>query len=371
MARIFISYRRDDTSGQAGRLHDALNEQFGHEQVFRDISDLEPGVDFVEAIEAAVGTADVALILIGRHWLDASDRNGHRRLDDPNDFVRLEVAGALARSIRVIPVLVQGAAMPSEEDLPPPLVPLTRRQAYELSENRWEFDVDRLVAAIDRALGDRGHRAFRLPWRHGRKSVVLPALVGSAIVAALVGAYALMPIIVPSQTPAPTSTTLATVAPTLLPAPPTAPQAAASAPTTAPALPTATQAPTLTQPSTASPSSSGLASATVSPPPAAGQPSGRRWIVVLGADNSPQEAQYEIDTASKLGLPPGKIYLWRRSAADRQWYVPTMGPYGIKADADRDAATASAAIGRAVGVENLATWCAQSVARSGYEECTD
>jgi len=153
MAGIFISYRRQDSAGWAGHLSDILQENFGPEQIFMDIETIEAGVDFIEMIRKAVGSCDVLIAVIGPQWLAASDANGRRRLDNANDFIRLEIATALQRNIRVIPVLVGGAAMPSEEDLPPDLAALARRQADELSDKRWEFDTEQLVKILVKTLG--------------------------------------------------------------------------------------------------------------------------------------------------------------------------------------------------------------------------
>ena len=118
MGGIFISYRRDDSQAWAGRLYDALRRTFGPSRVFRDIDTLEAGADYAEAIEQWLAKSDVVLVVIGPRWLTATDPNGRRRLDDPDDLTRLEVAAALRRGIRVVPVLVGGAAMPSGEELP-------------------------------------------------------------------------------------------------------------------------------------------------------------------------------------------------------------------------------------------------------------
>jgi hypothetical protein len=122
MVSIFISYRRDDSSGYAGRLYDKLSNHFGQGQVFMDINTMESGVDFVEVIENAVSSSDVLIAVISKQWLTITDNNGNKRLDNPTDFVRLEIAAALDRNIRVIPVLVQGASMPRTQDLPDVLV---------------------------------------------------------------------------------------------------------------------------------------------------------------------------------------------------------------------------------------------------------
>ena len=152
MARIFISYRRDDSAGYAGRLYDRLGTDFGADNLFMDIAATEPGVDFADAIEQAVSGCDILLAVIGRQWLTITDGAGRRRLENPDDFVRLEIAAALKRNIRVIPVLVQGAAMPHAEQLPEPLKPLTRRQAQELSDGRWQYDIDRLLTVLKKVL---------------------------------------------------------------------------------------------------------------------------------------------------------------------------------------------------------------------------
>ena len=148
MSKILVSYRRDDSSGYAGRLYDRLAEQFSAERVFMDVQTIQPGVDFVREIEEAVEASAVVIVLIGRRWLGASDAEGRRRLDDPHDFVRLEVAAALERGVRIFPVLVGGASMPSQSDLPTPLTRLGRYNAIELSDSRWAYDVKRLVDAL-------------------------------------------------------------------------------------------------------------------------------------------------------------------------------------------------------------------------------
>jgi hypothetical protein len=152
-SRIFVSYRRGEDSGHAGRLYDRLAERFGGEQVFMDVEALDPGVDFVEQIEATVGTVDAFIAIIGPEWLECTDAAGNRRLDDPHDFVRLELASALARGIRVIPVLVRGAVMPAAEQLPDDLKPLARRNALFVSETEWHASVARLVESLGTTLG--------------------------------------------------------------------------------------------------------------------------------------------------------------------------------------------------------------------------
>lgn len=148
---IFICYRRGDSGGYARALYERLSAHFGDEQIFMDLDKIEPGEDFVQVIEGAVGSCEVLLALIGRSWLTSQDEAG-RRIDNPNDFVRVEIAAAFARDIRVIPVLVQGAQMPRPQDLPEALRPLSRRHAFDLSDQRWRQDVDQLVGTLERRL---------------------------------------------------------------------------------------------------------------------------------------------------------------------------------------------------------------------------
>jgi hypothetical protein len=150
-AKLFINYRREDTAPYAGRLYDRLTAHFGEDQVFIDIDQIEPGEDFVEAINRKVGTCDIAIVAIGPNWLRATDASGKRRLDDEEDFVRMEIVAALQREIRIIPVLVGGARMPGRHELPEALAPLSRRNAIELSETRFHADVNRLIEAIEKS----------------------------------------------------------------------------------------------------------------------------------------------------------------------------------------------------------------------------
>lgn len=158
-SNIFINYRREDSAGHAGRLSDHLSGRFPG-RVFMDIDTIEPGIDFMDVINHAVGTCEVLIVVIGRDWLFLTDATGQRRLDNPSDFVRLEIAAALQRNIRIIPVLVEGASMPRMEDLPPDLASLTRRNAIELSDARFTFDVDRLIQTIEGVLQDRAPSAI-------------------------------------------------------------------------------------------------------------------------------------------------------------------------------------------------------------------
>ena len=148
-ARVFLSYRPDDTAADAGRLADNLRGHFGEEAVFIDI-DTSPGEDVRDAIRAAVSSCDVLIALIGKGWLTERDGAGQRFLDDPHDFVRLEIQTGLERNIRLLPALVQGTTMPGADQLPDPLIPLASRNAFEISYNRWQYDVERLIDSIEK-----------------------------------------------------------------------------------------------------------------------------------------------------------------------------------------------------------------------------
>ncbi len=146
--QVFISYRRADSEGYVGRLRDQLIAKTGEDILFLDVDDIAPGQDFTQAIDDAISTCKVLVAVIGPQWVDIEDREGNRRLDNPHDFVRLEVATALQRGILVIPVLVQRARMPKADQLPEDLKELSKRNALELSHNRFSRDVDDLVEAI-------------------------------------------------------------------------------------------------------------------------------------------------------------------------------------------------------------------------------
>jgi hypothetical protein len=148
MADIFLSYRRQDSQSATGRLADRLEAHFGAARVFRDHESIVAGEDFAEAIRRAVTTSTVLLVIVGPRWLNAAGESGARRLDDPADFVRLEIEMALGADVPVLPVLVEGATMPAAAALPSSLAGFARCQAVELSETRWRYDVDQLIAAL-------------------------------------------------------------------------------------------------------------------------------------------------------------------------------------------------------------------------------
>ena len=175
--RIFLSYRRDDTSGHAGRLYDALSHRLGRGSVFQDVAAIDPGVDFGDAIVRALQDCDAVLAVIGPAWIDASTPAGVRRLDEPDDYVRLELSTALAADARVIPVLVAGANVPSTTELPDELRALAGRQAIVLHDQTWQQDVDVLVSRL------RGEPKVRRPhrlWALGLMALAVAAIAGVA-----------------------------------------------------------------------------------------------------------------------------------------------------------------------------------------------
>jgi hypothetical protein len=146
---IFISYRRSDSEGEAGRLFDDLAGRFTEQAVFMDVDAIQPGRDFRKAIEENIRVCSVLLAIVGPQWLDSVDELGKRRLDDADDYLRLEIASALKRDIPVVPVLVRGAKMPRPNLLPADLQELAYRNGVEVSHARWKSDMQVLLRALE------------------------------------------------------------------------------------------------------------------------------------------------------------------------------------------------------------------------------
>ncbi|WP_374565331.1 toll/interleukin-1 receptor domain-containing protein [Ideonella sp.] len=177
-AQVFISYRRDDSAGYARAIGAELAQRFGADRVFMDVDDIAAGQGFAEVIQRAVGSAGVLLVLIGRRWRGERE-GGAPRLSDPGDFVRLEIAAGLRRGLRVIPVLLDGAAMPTAAEMPADIQALAGLQAIELGNTRFAADIERLVATLAGTLG--------APARPGRRRWGLVAGAGLLLAVAAVG----------------------------------------------------------------------------------------------------------------------------------------------------------------------------------------
>ncbi len=204
MSRIFVCYRREDSAGHAGRIVDSLERRFGKHQVFLDVDTVAPGSDFVEAIKSALDSCFAFVAVIGKHWLDIATEDGRRRLDDPEDFIRRELSYALEHDVRVVPVLVQRTPMPAAENLPEDLRPLTRIQALNLSDERWDYDMDRMMEVL-KGIAGRPKRTRLLA-------------LGLAIVIALCATYWLVRAVL--ETDGPTATSTSSTSPPSLPAVP-------------------------------------------------------------------------------------------------------------------------------------------------------
>ena len=159
MAAIFISYRREDSAGYAGRLFDALALHFGKDEIFMDVDDIKAGEDFVKVIEETANRCQVLLAVIGKTWGTVKGDDGHLRLANPQDFVRAEIAAGLRGKIRVIPILVGGAAMPRAQDLPEDVAPLARIEALAVSDTRFHQDVAQLIEVLSAMIPGKNGRA--------------------------------------------------------------------------------------------------------------------------------------------------------------------------------------------------------------------
>ena len=171
MSNVFISYRRDDSAPYAGRISDRLSSAVGSDHVFMDVQDIAPGADFTEAIDKTVGRCDALVAVIGPRWLELL-----RARSSELDFVEREIAVALRRGIAVIPVLVGGANMPSEHELPPELAPLARRQAVAVRDESFDADMHRVIQGFDR----RPNSAKKIVWGVIAAGILI-AVTGAAI----------------------------------------------------------------------------------------------------------------------------------------------------------------------------------------------
>lgn len=194
---VFISYRRDDCPGYAGRLEDALERAFGIGRVFRDVRDIAAGENFSDVIKSSLAQANVVLVLIGPRWLGPLP-DGKHRIDDPGDFVCMEVAAALTSAHKVVPVLLAGATLPQTNELPESLHALTSRQALTLNEASWDADLQRLIDSLG------------LPRTNKRRTLLIATLV-IAVVCIGAGMYLRKPAVVSDPIAAQTELTTATL----------------------------------------------------------------------------------------------------------------------------------------------------------------
>ena len=179
---IFISYRREDSAGQAGRLYDRLCEHFGKERVFIDVDTLGPGEDFVHVLDARVSSCSALVAVIGPRWLTSLDENGHRRIDAENDYVRRELAVALKNEIWIIPALVGRAQMPRPTDLPAEISALAQRNALEITDTAFQIGAAKIVEALDAIVAPSAIRS-RWNWR----LAVVVAVCSSVLALGVVG----------------------------------------------------------------------------------------------------------------------------------------------------------------------------------------
>lgn len=185
---IFISYRRDDAAGYARAVADRVSQQFGADRVFMDVEDIGAGRSFEQVIERAVGEATVLLVLIGSRW--RGERSGQpARIAEPTDLVRREVATALAKGVRVVPVLLDAAAMPDPAELPEDVRALTTRQALELRNSHFGADMQNLLDAVRQTLDEAAPAPIEPP--RSRRALAMVALAAGVIAAALVALWLL------------------------------------------------------------------------------------------------------------------------------------------------------------------------------------
>jgi hypothetical protein len=153
MTKIFINYRRLESAGHAGRIHDRLKREFGDDLLFMDVTAIPLGVNFAKYVTAEVAKCNLLLALIGPNWLDVQDNEGNYRLDDPNDLVRLEIAAALARDIPVIPIVLDGARIPKSDELPEDIRELSMRNGLDVRHASFDGDMDKLITQLKGSLG--------------------------------------------------------------------------------------------------------------------------------------------------------------------------------------------------------------------------
>ncbi len=180
MSGVFISYRREDSSGYAGRLFDILSVHFGKENTYMDLDTIKGGDNFAAVIEEKIGQCDALLAVIGERWLTCTGENGSRRLDMEHDYVRLEIAKALERGVRVIPVLVGGAKLPHQLDLPEDLRPFALHQAMDLRDTHFHTDADQLMDVLKETVPSLTSQPRKI--RSNRLAVAVSSVLAVAVI---------------------------------------------------------------------------------------------------------------------------------------------------------------------------------------------
>lgn len=208
MTKVFISYRRDDSRKDAGRIYDSLVKAFDRQSIFKDVDSIPLGKDFRGVLREAVAKCDVLIAIIGINWLDTRDNDGNRRLDNPDDFVRIEIESALQRGITVIPVLVDNARMPNADELPSTLQDLAFRNAINVRDDPdFHRDVKRLIEGIQDKIPSNEDKPQEIaspstPWRK-KPEYIVPIV--AAIIVGLFGLWQGVFANPPSPTPQPTT----------------------------------------------------------------------------------------------------------------------------------------------------------------------
>ncbi len=187
MGKIFLSYRRRNSQADAGRINDRLIKEFGPASVFLDVNGIPLGTNFINFLNQEVAACAALLAIIGEGWLEIRDENtGGRRIDDPNDYVRIEISEALARRIPIIPILLDNAEMPRPEQLPPDIRPLSSRNALRLHHELFHRDLDPLICELSQLSVFRaGDEASKSDW--SLAALVVFAIIGLAIGTTTVG----------------------------------------------------------------------------------------------------------------------------------------------------------------------------------------
>ncbi|WES64860.1 TIR domain-containing protein [Microbacter sp. GSS18] len=285
---VFVSYRRSNASGAAGRIYDALTARFGEDAVFMDVDGIEPGADFEQVLDETLRDCRAVVVVIDPHWTDVVDADGARRLDDPDDFVRLEVESALKRDVKVLPVLVDGARMPARADLPESLGGLATRQGLEVTSSRFKYDVGVLAAAIEPLLPTR-KRGYALAGAgaEGARRRWLPAVIAVGAVALVAGGVAVVLSLLPGTADAP----LADVS-------------SAGTPTPTAATPTPTPTPTTLFDTVEIEAEDGRLVATIA---AHSDPQASGGAYISAAESESGTARYEFDVATA-----GTYRIWAR-----------------------------------------------------------